>query len=908
LSMAASPSTAAPAYRLSASADILSLDGIRSTLDTAAGGHPVVKQVLDIVRGGKATDVRFSVAGDSPSDLAKFEAMTISGQAVETAVHIPGIDLALEKAAGAFRIQNGTLTCKGASAVTGGSRVANGDLELSLVGEDDTFVLGVDVDAHLPDLPPVLRRILAEGNRQWLDQVDIHEGSAKGRLMLGDRLSDLGVIVKASEINGSVHVEGLPQPVVISSGDADITEEMLSVSAVAGSMGGIDATDLSGSLEFNSGVIAINGGRARITTEVLYPWIIQQPALAGISAIVGSMTGDVLVERIQWESTLGALTDDALNLRLSTDSLALAGGAFPDTMVIVAPRVDIRSGQAAISNAHVKMSDSRLAFSGDIRRDSDGLKETQLHVSGRIGDRVFRQLAADGRLPKQLIIQPPLTVNDLQLAWRRDEDVSILGDLQMAAGPVVSVDAAFAQENVNIRRLRIVDSVSDGTFSFHFQNMSVSAGFKGKLFRNTVDHLLVENTLLLGSLQGDCTILLPLENPGAFEMHGALKGEGIAFPDWMDSPMALHRIDIDTVGQQVVVNTIDATLLGSRLKGSGQAGIAGDALQLAMTIEGDHVDVAKWVDGINTLTEEEKQPRTASETPPPKRPFEAALDLSVETVTTGGLTWQPVDAAITVTPGAFSMVITRAATCGISLPGNVNVTPGAVNAAFTPSAESQNLNATLNCLSSRPVDVTGTYTLTGTVTADGPRGDMLQILSGDIRVVTSSGTIYHVASLENIFSMLNLPGLIGKDYRARNKEGLAYEEISTDIRIGDGVVTLDNGIMKGPMMQLAFQGNVGMRDQAMDVTVFVVPLKSIVTVASKIPLIGRIVKGEIISIPVKVSGTLKKPQYIPLAPEAVGKQAVRLLRSLILLPVEIIQPIVPDTGYAAPAPPPGQEK
>lgn len=904
-----SPTDGQPRFQVTATAGKADLGSIRSTLDAAMGSHPVVKTVLDIVRGGKASDVVFTVSGDSPASLGAFKAMTISGRVDAANVHIPGVGLFLSDTDGNVRIENGVLYCDAASATTGSSRGSRGKLQLGLTSDDDRFVLDVDVAAHLPDVPPVLAQILKKEDRQWLNGITVEVGEATGHLSLGDRLSDLRLTVNAGAISGRARLEGLPGPVQVTAGNATVTGEKISVSGIDAAMGTSAITGLSGRLSFRNRAAEAAIVGATLDTAQLFPLVTQEPSMAPVRGFISTMSGMVTLKDIRWKGAFDHPQDGLLTLIASTSALSMTSSLVPDRVTVTAKEVRIQPDHAAISGAELALSDARLRISGKLMKDPDGLKAIDLRMAGHMGDKVFRGLADGGRLPPQLIVRPPLNVDALTVAWKRDELLSVTGDLQMADGPIVSVDVALAQEDVNIRRLRISDPASDGTFTFHYRKMNVGASFKGKLLRSTVDQLLAENTLFLGDLEGDCAFTLPLENPGAFKLDGYLKGNGLHFPNWMDTPLQVHQIDVNTIGQEAMINAIDATLLGSRIQAAGEAGFVEDALQLGMTVTADRLDVAQWVAAVKELG---KAPETASkppETAAPKRPIHASVALSAGEVITGGFTWSPVEAAITLSPESLNMAFTRAETCGITMPGSVTVTKEALSGAFSPGARGQDLNATLNCLHSRPVDLTGTFNLSGTVTANGPPGDMVQILSGDIQVETSSGIIYHVEALGKIFSLLNIPGLIGKNLRNQNKKGLEYDTMSADIHIGEGVVALEKGVIKGPMMQLAFQGNVGIKDQALDVTVFVVPLKSIVSVVGKIPLIGRILEGDLISIPIKISGTMKAPQYIPLAPEAVGQQAVRLLKNIILLPVDIIQPIIPETGASAPTPTPtGQEK
>ena len=901
---AKAPGTDRPRHQISVTADTVDLTGIRSALDAALGRRAVVEKILGIVRGGRATDVSFTVSGDTPGALGVFKNMTISGQAENAVIHVPGIDLELTDAAGRFLIRNGVLRCEAATARTGQSRGSDGTLQLGLTGDDDVFSLNVAVALDLIDLPPVLTRVLKEKDRQWLAAVSDVSGKAAGILKLGERRSDLHVTVDVDRIEGTAGIEGLPYPVAVSSGKATVTEKALSVVDASAAMGKSTVTGLSVTLPFSDSAPRIRAARITLAGAEIYPWLRLKPEFAAMQGAVGTVSGALVMDGLDWAGAFDRPMDGLKTLVVSTDAMTFTGGVLPETVTLGCRQLRIAPGNATISGADLRMSDAHLAFSGALVRDTGGLSQVDIHVSGDIGDSVFKHLVDAGSLPPQMIINPPLNVTDLRVGWRRAQQTMITGNLRMGGGPLISIDAALAQEDVNIRTLRITDSVSDSLFTFHYRKMAVEAGFTGRLHRSTVDRLLADNSVLLGSLEGKATLRLPLENPAGFEMEGHLQAEGLHFPDWQGAPLQVHTLDIGSRGRHIDIDTIDMSLLGSHLTAAGKADIAPDELQLAIGVAADQLDVTHWIDALKTLSGDEgSSPSDASADKRPRRKINAAIDLSVGAVTAGKLRWAPVTASMTMTPGSVNMVFTRADICGIALPGRMSFSAGNISAAFAPSATGQDLNATLNCLHERPVDLTGTFDLKGTVSADGPRDALALVLTGDISVRTSSGRIYQAESLENIFSMLNLPGLLDSKQGSAKEGGLAYDIISADIAIDSGVVTVEKGAMKGPLMQLAFQGAVGIEDQALDITVFVVPLKSIVSVASKIPFIGRIISGNLISIPVKISGTMKAPRYIPLAPSAVGQQAARIMKDIIRLPVDIFQPIIPESQTeSAPGP------
>jgi hypothetical protein len=75
-------------------------------------------------------------------------------------------------------------------------------------------------------------------------------------------------------------------------------------------------------------------------------------------------------------------------------------------------------------------------------------------------------------------------------------------------------------------------------------------------------------------------------------------------------------------------------------------------------------------------------------------------------------------------------------------------------------------------------------------------------------------------------------------------------------------------------------------------TVLVAPLKTVDSVITRIPLVGDILGGSLISIPVSVKGDLKKPDVTILPPAAVGEGLLGIMQRTLELPVQVIQPFI----------------
>ena len=78
-----------------------------------------------------------------------------------------------------------------------------------------------------------------------------------------------------------------------------------------------------------------------------------------------------------------------------------------------------------------------------------------------------------------------------------------------------------------------------------------------------------------------------------------------------------------------------------------------------------------------------------------------------------------------------------------------------------------------------------------------------------------------------------------------------------------------------------------------DIVVLVAPFSTINWAIRHIPIIGKIMGGTLISIPVRVSGHLADPDVVFLSPTAVGSRVLNLLKNIVNVPVDIISPILP---------------
>jgi len=100
-------------------------------------------------------------------------------------------------------------------------------------------------------------------------------------------------------------------------------------------------------------------------------------------------------------------------------------------------------------------------------------------------------------------------------------------------------------------------------------------------------------------------------------------------------------------------------------------------------------------------------------------------------------------------------------------------------------------------------------------------------------------------------------------------------------------------VLDGKTIDVVSEGRINIDTRECDITMLVAPFTTMNYVIGKIPLLGYILGGKLVEVPVKVSGTTADPKVSLLEPASVGKNLLGIAERIFLLPVELIRPVLP---------------
>jgi hypothetical protein len=324
--------------------------------------------------------------------------------------------------------------------------------------------------------------------------------------------------------------------------------------------------------------------------------------------------------------------------------------------------------------------------------------------------------------------------------------------------------------------------------------------------------------------------------------------------------------------------------------GTDAAALSGD-VALAAADTALHLDIL--ADALDWDKIERLSDRFARHRQTDSRPVRGRLNLRAERLAIDRFQFGPVHAQARLAPEGTRIEIERAGFCGMTFIGRMTFEGPMVEAYLVPVVDVMPLDGVIACLSDEKSLFSGTFNLDGAIGFKARREDIVRALNGRLTLVAEDGTIRQSALFARIFALLNLTEI----YRGRlpdfNSQGLDYKRSTAVIEAKEGKLLVSDWSIDGRTLWFGSRGEIDIATQQIDFTIMVSPFKTIDRIINSIPGLRWVLGGRLIAIPMRASGTLDDPQVVPLSPSAVGTSILEMIERTLLLPIEIIQPLVP---------------
>jgi hypothetical protein len=796
------------------------VDSVRQAAMLAAGDVPIVRSIFNVLHGGTAPLITVRSEAPSLAALGGDQALRIQGRLVDGRVHVPGVDLDLEKVTGDATVAAGVLVGEQVSAQLAKSQATEGRLRVGLSGDTPELYVNTQVRADAADLAVQLKRLIRDAAFQnAFERVSDVSGRVSGTLSLDGTTSDFAARAEASAFAVSGRVEGLEAPLQIEGGSFVYDTR------------GIEARD-----------VTLVTGRSRLSEIALraLPSPIRSfEATAGASQIA-------LDEVYPWLRASGLLPQSpwdpaALNGTLSLEFLRLAGSP------------DVRGWQVELIGSAQKLA------------------------------------IESAQLSKRLALQYPVSLSDLHVRYDGKWGTSFAARVVAPNNLTGAVDLVWSRERLEIKHLSVRDSQSDASLALALTPHDLSLMFKGRLTKATLDRL-IENELLGGSMRGDISVRLRPDQPARAFVTGRLEAQDAHVPLPDGRSLTIEDLALDGSGHTLSGNAVIDMTEGTHLQVQGHVQLASQAIIADLDVAAGRVDwsaIAPWISPADGAA----GPATAGSW---TQSLRGKMHVTAQQFSYGDFTWKPVRAVVAFAPNALTVMVKNATICGVTTPGTITAAPQGLTLAFKPAAQNQELQTLQSCTGGKDKLATGRYSLSADVTGGGTAAEISRSLQGPVQFHATNGRLYGMGFTARALSILSAATGAVWAIPDITKEGLPYDDITIKGDLKGATLVLREATLNGPVVRWAAEGTVDFSARNLDLTLLVAPLASVDTVVSRIPILGSVLGGSLVSVPVKVSGDFASPSVTPLSPSAVGKHLLNVMTRTLRLPLKLIEPAAPQ--------------
>jgi hypothetical protein len=682
----------------------------------------------------------------------------------------------------------------------------------------------------------------------------------------------------------------LPAPLKIDSRFI-VEDNLLEVSELSARLGSSSLSHVSAQLAGrNDPELEIQSGNAAINITEVFGWRQWHPALEHFLQRVDNVAGNFTLTSLKLKGPLFRPEEWKVNASGVVDNIVFNSAFLPGQLGLARGNFSYVPDKIAFAMKEATILDSSLTGTAVVSGITDTLHSIDLTLNGQSGRKTLDWVFKDLELPAALMVKTPLTLVDSHLAWHRTTGTSFMGTASVANGPTFFVDLSQHGPDLAIRRLTIQDQETKVSMTLNWQKQAADFSLSGILAQATLSRIFEQGTFGNGTMHGDLHALVRTDQPLRSRATGTLAGQDIYIPWGMPIPTTVDAFSLHADDDVVTIDSADVTWGTHHYSMSGAATTSDEGIAFSMALTADGIEIQAIQQALEQAGKKSADQQGRSFPMPAIR---GDLRADSAYVKFGRFTLAPAHAVITVDPDRVNMEFTDTRTCDISIAGSLLISRESMSFSFTPTAKKETLGYTISCLTGMDVHITGEYDLNSNVQAHGTGKEILSSLEGRVDFKARDGKIYRYPILQKILSVLSVLEIFRGRVPDLGGSGFPYHSMAIRGDIHKGIFTLEKAYIGGKSLDIIAEGEIDLGKQKLDLVVLVAPFSTINWVIRHTPLLGKIMGGTLISIPVRVSGDLADPDVVFLSPTAVGKRILRLLENIIRLPVDIISPILP---------------
>ena len=469
--------------------------------------------------------------------------------------------------------------------------------------------------------------------------------------------------------------------------------------------------------------------------------------------------------------------------------------------------------------------------------------------------------------------------------------------LRLADGPIITGDATYDHTGELAANVAIIDERSNAIISFDRDQNRIKARFNGNLHHETVNIIFPEKQLTDGRIDGDLTVIFaPDKSPGG-TTSGTLKGSDINLPLGLKEPLLIPVFVVAGQEEVLAIEQLDFSLGKVQAEVDGTIASAEDNIHFDLNLHSGPLDILNMIETFTPKPAEAKPEKNTANPSDKNSPFWAApltgrINLNVKSLKLDYLRITPLRASIQLTPMKLDAKIKEASLCDIDLLAVAEITPGVINLKLPLSTLDQDMYNSSACLSDSKSTITGHYDLVGSFKTQGAADELIDNAQGNFTLNARDGEVEQSPLITRLLKVVNLAEFYRTDFSTKEKDRLKYKTLTTEGHLAKGQLKLAKILFDGPTLDLIGEGRVKLFPVDLDVVIMVAPLKTVDSVIKWLPGINYLFGGNLVTIPVRISGPASDINVSVVPVKSVGKGLLGFTERVLKLPARTLDPIL----------------
>jgi len=549
---------------------------------------------------------------------------------------------------------------------------------------------------------------------------------------------------------------------------------------------------------------------------------------------------------------------------------------LPGAVALSAGTARIDERGIGIEKAALAMLDAKALVSGTIAARQ--LRVDLAITEGVAGEQLLGWALDKAGAPAALELKAPVRVVARHVTWDRAAGLGIDATLD-SGGPQVGVVLGWKPPRLELRQLAIKDAQSDATFSAVLEGERLEAGFAGVLHAQSLAALRRQPEQRSGRMQGDLRLTLDRERPLRSKAQGSLAIDALDLSVLAGRPVRIERAELAAQGDDLRIAAARVVVDEQTLDLSGE---------VRRTRQGPVVDAKLESPGVVLERLLPPAKPAAGESPSKLWPLPVTGKVAVRAgfLQAGQHRVAPLEGTIALEPERARLDVQAARVCGVSFPLQMDATPTGYIVAARLAMKDEPFETAIKCLTGDSVQITGSADLRADLRTQGKtREELLRGLAGNAEAELRKGSVHRFALIGNILSVQNLTSV--RDPRELDR-GFLYRSMTAKGRFEGGNFVVDEGFFDSDAARIAVNGKVDLLGARSQLNVLVGLFSSVDRVTGAIPILGNVLGGTLIALPVSVSGDIRDPLVVPLGPRAVSDRLLGVFERTLKLPGKLV--------------------